>query len=46
MICVPVHCLGNPKVIDQRITEKIGLVDKVALRSAGLLFSLQARDQK
>lgn len=29
MVFVPVHCLGNPKVSDQRVTEKIGLADKV-----------------
>jgi hypothetical protein len=29
MVFVPVHCLGNPKVSDQRVTEKIGLANKV-----------------
>ena len=29
MVFVPVHCLGNTKVSDQRVTEKIGLADKV-----------------
>ena len=33
MVFVPVHCLGNPKVSDQRVTEKIGWWIKFALEA-------------
>ena len=40
MVFVPGHCLGNPKVSDQRATEKIGLVDKVCAEGPLVCCSL------
>lgn len=47
MVFAPVHCLGNPKVSDQRVTEKIGLADKICARGPLVCCSLRkARDQQ
>ena len=40
MVFVPVRGLGNPKVSDQRVTEKIGVVDKVCAGGSLVCCSL------